>query len=545
MVRREFPRPHELDWVRAHVSEALNRKSKPAMLREQNLMVGRQAFLSGRSEMARMIADTDWSAHPFGPIETWPQSLRSALSICLQSSFPTAIYWGPELRLLYNDAWAPIPGPRHPGALGAPAQDVWSDIWNEIEPQFREVITRGEGLFVEDRFLPMARHGAPEETYWSYSFTPIRGEDGTIAGIFNSGNETTRAVLTQRQMRFFLEISEHARSSSDLTLGRLTMMRLLGQHLGVAAAMLVDLNSAFAPRIVASWGDRSIDPVQAQGVLQAAEVTLRSGLPTMCMNANEAEPALCKAAAEAGWGAVLAVPMEKASHPTAILVAQERPRAWNSFETATVSDVLERIAALRQRLLSEEREQMVVREVDHRARNAMTVAQSIVNLTFAEGGDDVADKIRHRLAALGRSQELLSKERWSSVDFAALIKQELTPFPHLTVSVQGPCVPLTPSLAQTLSLVVHELATNSVKYGAMGQPNGAVTIVWDLSDHLFWMDWTECLPERSAVDLDTNGSGFGTTLIDRIVRSQLRGRLTRRFDATGFACRLELPYVTS
>ena len=88
---------------------------------------------------------------------------------------------------------------------------MWVDIWDEIAPQFRAVITTGEGMFVEDQFLPMARFGAPEETYWSYSFTPIRGEDGTIAGIFNSGSETTHAVLAQRQMRFFLDLSEHLR----------------------------------------------------------------------------------------------------------------------------------------------------------------------------------------------------------------------------------------------------------------------------------------------------------------------------------------------
>ena len=95
-------------------------------------------FLAGNGEMASLIRETDWSEHPFGPSEDWPQSLRSALAICLNSAFPTAIYWGSDLRLLYNDAWAPIPGPRHPAALGAPAKEVWSDIWPIIEPQFSE-----------------------------------------------------------------------------------------------------------------------------------------------------------------------------------------------------------------------------------------------------------------------------------------------------------------------------------------------------------------------------------------------------------------------
>ncbi|MBY0224204.1 MAG: PAS domain-containing protein [Hyphomicrobium sp.] len=513
------------------------------MLREQELNVGPYPFLSGRSEMGRLIAATDWSKHPFGPIAHWPQSLQSALSICLQSKFPTAIYWGRELRLLYNDAWSAIPGPRHPGALGARAQDVWSDIWDDIAPQFREVIATGEGMFVEDRFLPMARFGAPEETYWSYSFTPIRGEDGTIAGIFNSGSETTHAVLAQRQMRFFLDLSEHLRLGSDLSLGRATTLKMLGQHLGVAAALVVGLSYAAEPRVIASWSDGNLDQSKVLAVIQTLEETLRSGEPTMCINTEDAEQALCKAAAAAGWGAVLAVPMGRASHPIAIVVAQERPRAWTAFDSTTISEALERMDAFRQRLLAQDREEMVVREVDHRARNAMMVAQSIVNLTFAEGGEDVADKIRERLAALGRAQALLSKERWRSVDFAAILDQEFAPFPSLKATCTGPSVPLGPGMAQTLSLIIHELATNSVKYGAMGQADGQVSVVWDLRDGLFTMNWTEqVLVPRS--QSDAVRTGFGTTLIDRVVRSQLRGRLERHLSTTGFACRLEVPFIS-
>jgi two-component sensor histidine kinase len=198
--------------------------------------------------------------------------------------------------------------------------------------------------------------------------------------------------------------------------------------------------------------------------------------------------------------------------------------------------------AFRQRLLAQEREDMVVREVDHRARNAMMVAQSIVNLTFAEGGEDVADKIRERLAALGRAQALLSKERWSSVDFAAILNQELAPFPTLKATCTGPSVPLGPGMAQTLSLIIHELATNSVKYGAMGESDGQVFVVWDLQNELFTMNWTEqvLVPRTQGGAV---GTGFGTTLIDRVVRSQLRGRLERQLSTTGFACRLEVPFI--
>ncbi|MBF9033862.1 PAS domain-containing protein [Rhodobacterales bacterium HKCCE2091] len=156
-------------------------------------------FLDGGGQLGELIRNHDWESTPLGSPDTWPQSLRSALSICLQSSYPTAIYWGPELRLLYNDAWSPIPAERHPDALGRPGAEVWPDIWDVVGPQFRQVIETGEGFSTYDQMLPMVRNGVVQETYWNYSFTAIRGEDGEVAGIFNQGNETTEQVLARRQ----------------------------------------------------------------------------------------------------------------------------------------------------------------------------------------------------------------------------------------------------------------------------------------------------------------------------------------------------------
>ncbi|MDU6141465.1 MAG: PAS domain-containing protein, partial [Bradyrhizobium sp.] len=155
-------------------------------------------FLSGGGRMGELVRLFDWRTNPLGPPESWPQSLRSALSICLSSSFPTAIYWGPDLRLLYNDAWSVIPAERHPWALGRPAKEVWSDIWHVVGPQFENVVATGEGFSAYDEMLPMMRGGSLQETYWNYSISPIRGEDGEVAGIFNQGNETTQIVLARR-----------------------------------------------------------------------------------------------------------------------------------------------------------------------------------------------------------------------------------------------------------------------------------------------------------------------------------------------------------
>ena len=143
-------------------------------------------FLDHRGEMPRRISEHDWASTPIGPIEDWPQSLRFAVNIALGSSFPTAIYWGPELRLLYNDAWAPIPADRHPWALGRPGAEVWADIWHLVGPEMERVLVTGEGFSTYDQMLPMERNGRPQETWWNYSFTPIRDEHGALVGILNA-----------------------------------------------------------------------------------------------------------------------------------------------------------------------------------------------------------------------------------------------------------------------------------------------------------------------------------------------------------------------
>jgi PAS domain S-box-containing protein len=179
-------------------------------------------FLIGGGEMGARIRAYDWARTPLRSPQQWPQSLRSALSICLHSSVPTAIYWGPELRLLYNDAWAPVPAERHPEVLGQPAHAVWGDIWGVVGEHFAQVLRTGEGYSTYDQMLPMVRQGAARETYWNYSLTPIRGEDGSIAGIFNQGYETTARVMAERKS---LAEREQLRRMFDQAPGFMTMLK--------------------------------------------------------------------------------------------------------------------------------------------------------------------------------------------------------------------------------------------------------------------------------------------------------------------------------
>ena len=149
--------------------------------------------------MGQRIREFDWANHPLGPPKQWPSALRMALSLCLNSSFPTAIYWGEDLHVLYNDAWSVIPAEKHPGILGLPAREAWSDIWDIVGPQFQQVMRTGQGVAEYEQMLPMVRGGRPTETWWNYSFTPIRHADHRVCGVFNQGNEITGVVLARRE----------------------------------------------------------------------------------------------------------------------------------------------------------------------------------------------------------------------------------------------------------------------------------------------------------------------------------------------------------
>jgi len=125
--------------------------------------------------MGERMRALDWRFTALGPLEKWPQSLRSAVSICLGSRFPMVVLWGPQLIMIYNDDYAPLLGDKHPWALGRSIKEVWSEIADVITPLMEGVMKTGEATWIPDGFLALERRGTSEETYFSYSFGPVLG----------------------------------------------------------------------------------------------------------------------------------------------------------------------------------------------------------------------------------------------------------------------------------------------------------------------------------------------------------------------------------
>lgn len=514
------------------------------------------SFLAGDSEMARRIRDRDWSVHPFGEPEGWPTSLRVALSICLQSKFPTSIYWGPELRLLYNDAWAPIPGPRHPAALGMPAQVVWSDIWHVLEPQFRRVVENGEGVFVQDQMLPMQRFGYPEETYWSYSLTAIRDEEGSIVGVFNSGYETTRNVLSQRQMRFLLELGDAIRGTPDARTARNRALEMFGQSLSADRVGLHEMSGG------GSRGDRPVtDEWLAEGgrsIGRSIAVSELGGDVSTLLRAgrmlvvNDVSSDLTSDTAKAIFagsdvGALIAVPKIRDGQLAAVLFVHSRkPRVWTLFDISTAEQVLERIWNWMDSERTAERERLMIREIDHRAKNALAVVQAVIRLTLAEDISSFREKIEGRVAALTRTHDLLSAKRWEPIEFGILVHREIEAYrPESSdlIEIQGPRVLLRSEQAQTIALLLHELTTNAAKYGALSMAGGHLSVHWRMQDGSLVLDWDETLVVTDRGSNVTMSAGFGSKLINSVIERQLGGSISRNFDQ-GLKCSITIPVAS-
>jgi PAS domain-containing protein len=158
------------------------------------------AFLVGDSAMARLLRAHDFSRSDVGAPHEWPQSLRSVVNLMLGSGFPMFVAWGPRLEMLYNDGYAEILGRKHPASVGAPFERVWHDILTDIMPFVRRALA-GETFFMENLPLRMKRKGEEEDTWFTFSYSPVVDEQGQTSGFYCACAETTSTVLAERHQR--------------------------------------------------------------------------------------------------------------------------------------------------------------------------------------------------------------------------------------------------------------------------------------------------------------------------------------------------------
>jgi PAS domain S-box-containing protein len=166
-------------------------------------------FPLGGGEMGALVRALDWSKTSLGPISAWPSHLKATISLMLPAQAQIVLFWGPEFVALYNDAYAPTIGNKHPRALGRPARENWAELWDDLEPLLRRVLETGETVFAKDRRFYIERHGYPENVYFDISYSPVRDEAGKIEGVLCIVSETTERVVAQERQRLLLRETNH------------------------------------------------------------------------------------------------------------------------------------------------------------------------------------------------------------------------------------------------------------------------------------------------------------------------------------------------
>jgi signal transduction histidine kinase len=212
----------------------------------------------GDSEMAGRIRAFDWSSTPVGDSDSWPQSLRTAVGICLGSPHQLAIYWGPDLVLLYNDAEIEALGSLHPGALGRPAREVLAEVWDDVNPLLQRVLALGEATTSRDEPLTFHRHGALEELYFTWSYSPLPDDDGEVGGVLLVTTETTEQVLRTRRLGLLRAVAasllEAASVESACRLGCQTLEGAIPDVQFAAVYLADETAPAGAPRLAGAAG---------------------------------------------------------------------------------------------------------------------------------------------------------------------------------------------------------------------------------------------------------------------------------------------------
>ena len=219
----------------------------------------------GDGPAATAMRAVDWDSTPLGPVADWPAELLSAIRTVLPSAVQQLIWWGGEFVQLYNDAYSALLGTKHPRAAGQRAADCWSEIWSEVGPM-AEAVLAGEGaMFGEDLLLLLSRHGFVEETYWTFSYSPISDAGGRVLGVYVATRETTAAVVNARRTATLSGLgSTPAANASVPAVAKALIDVLSGNRGAVPAAVLYLADDAGNLLVPVAWygiGDATPEPV--------------------------------------------------------------------------------------------------------------------------------------------------------------------------------------------------------------------------------------------------------------------------------------------
>ncbi len=202
--------------------------------------------LTGGGDIGALMRAYDWASSPLGPVASWPRSLKTCVRIMLTSRQPMWLGWGDQLTFLYNDPYTAVLGNKHPQALGRPTADLWSEIWAEVGPRIQTTLSSGEGTFDEALLLIIKRYGYAEETYFTFSYSPVPNDQGGVGGLFCANSEETRRIIGERELALLRELATstaNVRTIKDACLGSARALAANQHDLPFALVYLIETDS--------------------------------------------------------------------------------------------------------------------------------------------------------------------------------------------------------------------------------------------------------------------------------------------------------------
>ncbi|AZE83779.1 Sensory box histidine kinase/response regulator [Pseudomonas orientalis] len=356
-------------------------------------------WLQGSSEMAERVRRHDWANSPLGPLEHWPDVLKTTVALCFASSFPQAIVWGPQLITLYNDAFVPILGNK-PDALGRPFSDVWHEAWDEISP-IADTAFAGQATYIENFPLVIQRNEAPEQAYFTFCYSPIRDAQGAVVGLLDTVTETTDTVFLTRRLEVLDAIGKSVATATDAEAIMTSTTRLLAEHLHVSICAYADMEDdqdSFTIR--GDWSAQGSPSIIGHYSLAAfgerAVTCLRAGEPLVICNNRLELPAHEAANFQAlGVTATICMPLIKHGRLTALMAVHDKqPRYWSSYDLALLGEVTERSWAHIERVRADA------------AVRAGLAAYTELNATLEQRVEERTLALAQAEAALRQSQKL-------------------------------------------------------------------------------------------------------------------------------------------
>lgn len=442
--------------------------------------------LAGKGgECGALFRAYDWGASPLGEPHTWDIQLQTLVGIVLAAQQPMYVVWGPEQIVIYNDANALTYGQRHPGAFGRPFREALSDqIWPKIEPH---VVAAYNGVSTsrQNAAFTMNRNDYVEETFFSFSYTPVRSVSGEVQGFFCSCHELTAEMLRHRESE-----SDHKRLRSifETALGAVAVIRGPDYVFTYANAEYEEFigHRDFMGRTVAE----ALPELVRQGFLALLDEVYQTGKPHI----GKGVPVALQRTPGA--------PLESrvvnfVYHP---ILGDDGTCEWIFVQAIDVTE---------QHLLN--------RELAHRLKNQLTIVQALVSeaLRYGESTDDVKAVLNARIAVLARSHDAIISGRVTSRTIGGVVRNAVEWQDAGRIDIAGPDLAVAARPALSLSLVLHELLTNALKYGALSAADGRVDIAWDAQKvdgaSRFVLHWYESGGPPVSLPLR---KGLGTRLIE-------------------------------